>query len=146
MKGGGASRPRVGRGVKIFVVEDDVDLREFLVLLLLTDGHDVRAFRNGQTAADALVKAAPDVVLCDLALPGRPGEDVARAAGQVSPRPRIVLMSAEPARLENSRSLAHALLRKPFGIAQLMEAMGRMTVDTQKGGREASRANEGVGR
>jgi DNA-binding response OmpR family regulator len=132
--------------MKIFVVEDDVDLREFLVLLLLTDGHDVRAFRNGQTATEAMVQSCPDVVLCDLNLPGRPGEDVAKAAGKASPAPRIVLMSAEPVRLENSRSLAHAVLRKPFGIAQLMEAMGPMPMDVYKGGRKASRANGGLGR
>jgi DNA-binding response OmpR family regulator len=121
--------------MRIFVVEDDVDLREFLVLLLLTNGHDVRAFRNGQTAADAVAQAPPDVVLCDLKLPGLPGEEVAKAAGGVSPAPRIVLMSSEPTRLEHSQTLAHATLRKPFGIGQLMEAMGPPPVAGPQSGR-----------
>ena len=125
--------------MRIFVVEDDVDLREFLVLLLLTDGHDVRAFRNGQTAAEAVVQSPPDVVLCDLKLPGLPGEEVAKAASGASPAPRVVLMSSEPARLEHSQSLAHATLRKPFGIGQLMEAMGPVPLAGPAKGRRSGR-------
>lgn len=63
----------------MLIVEDNVDAAETLRDVLELDGHEVAvAFRgtDGLTEARAL---HPDVVLCDLGLPGLDGYEVARA-------------------------------------------------------------------
>lgn len=113
--------------MRIFVVEDDAELLGFIVLLFLSDRRDVVALRDGQEASQMLAVTPPDVLVCDLGLPGLAGEEVARAAASLPHRPRIVLMSGELDRLERGGHLADALLPKPFTIRQLREAVGPLS-------------------
>jgi CheY-like chemotaxis protein len=107
--------------VNLFVVEDDSDLRE-LIEMSLGESHRVHAFTCGEHALEALgcpASGAPDVLLCDLGLPGMPGEDVVQALAGLPIRPRVVLMSGDPQRLAQARWLAHEVIRKPFSIRDL---------------------------
>jgi DNA-binding response OmpR family regulator len=60
---------------KVFVVEDDIDLCETYVDALESAGHTVYSAYTGTEAVDALIRrrAAPDVVVLDLQLPGNSG-------------------------------------------------------------------------
>jgi two-component system, OmpR family, response regulator len=109
--------------MRIFLIEDEPEMMRFLEVFLLIQRHTVFSFLDGETATEALEELCPDVVLCDLSLPGLDGEEVARAAARLPRPPRIVLMSGERERLERARPLAQALLRKPFGITELVEAL-----------------------
>ena len=107
--------------MELIIVDDDKDLREVVQALLATR-FDVRVFSSGRPAVEALLDDGADLVLSDLALPGLTGEEVANVAATVSPRPWIVLMSGDYARLERARSIADATLLKPFTIRELMNA------------------------
>jgi CheY-like chemotaxis protein len=64
---------------RVLIVEDNVDAAETLRDVLELDGHEVAvAFRGTDGLADART-LQPDVVLCDLGLPGLDGYEVARA-------------------------------------------------------------------
>jgi CheY-like chemotaxis protein len=65
--GGGLS------GVTVLVVEDDPDLLELLRQWLSGFGATVREARNGFQALDQVRLAPPDVILCDLHMPGLDG-------------------------------------------------------------------------
>ena len=106
--------------MKILIVEDEPDLREVLEDMFSTGDHEVKTVATGASGLEALEDWPPDVLLTDLGLPGAPGEEVARAAAVLLPRPWIVLMSAEPARLERARFLSDAVLHKPFQMDDLM--------------------------
>jgi CheY-like chemotaxis protein len=67
-------------GVRVLIVEDNVDAAESLGELLEVEGHEVVAVaHSGAEGVEAARKHKPDVVLCDLGLPGIDGYGVARA-------------------------------------------------------------------
>jgi CheY-like chemotaxis protein len=121
--GGGKGRLAGVNGMRVFVVEDDAGSRRFITwLLALRTRHEVFAFETAEAALEELARLAPCVLLTDLNLPGRSGEDLARAAAQLPQPPRVVLMSADPGRLEQARPLSDTVLAKPFSISELLLA------------------------
>jgi DNA-binding response OmpR family regulator len=103
------------------LVDDDGDLTEVL-RALLAPRYDLRVYSSARPAIDALLDGQVDLVLSDLALPGLTGEEVAGMAATIEPRPRIVLMSGDYARLKRARGLADATLLKPFSVRELISA------------------------
>jgi PAS domain S-box-containing protein len=74
-----AAQPVNGRGLKVMVIEDNVDAAESLAEVLDLDGYQVVVAYG---ARDGIAKARefrPDVLLCDVGLPEMSGYDVARA-------------------------------------------------------------------
>ncbi|MFL5456910.1 MAG: PAS domain S-box protein [Myxococcales bacterium] len=74
-----AARSARGFPLRILLVEDNVDAAETLAEALQLFGHDIHVSHDGE---DGLVKAQrsrPEVVLCDIGLPGINGYEVARA-------------------------------------------------------------------
>jgi PAS domain S-box-containing protein len=70
---------KTGKGLKVLVIEDNVDAADSLATVLDLDGYDVRV---SYSARDGIAKARqsrPDVLLCDIGLPETNGYDVARA-------------------------------------------------------------------
>jgi PAS domain S-box-containing protein len=67
-----------GRALRIMIVEDNVDSGDTLSMLLRLKGHEVLLVRSGYTALEAGPAFRPEVVLCDIGLPGMDGYEVAR--------------------------------------------------------------------
>lgn len=111
----------------IWVVDEDPYLLAFLeASLVRTLGREVRRFENGSAAIAALAHTSPDVLLCDLELPGASGEEVAMAAARLSRPPFIVLMSGDTCRLDRALSLATLVLAKPFQLNELVWSIGTL--------------------
>jgi PAS domain S-box-containing protein len=66
------------RCLRILLVEDNIDAGDTLSMLLRLDGHEVLLTRSGATALEAGPAFRPEVVLCDIGLPGMDGYEVAR--------------------------------------------------------------------
>ena len=62
----------------ILVVEDETDIRELIIYNLRKDGYVVQCAATGEEALRAAEKAAPDLMLLDLMLPGVDGFEVCR--------------------------------------------------------------------
>ena len=67
------------RALKVLVVDDNADAAQALAMLLALDAHEVRIEHTGDQALVAAEAYRPDVVFCDLGLPGLAGLDVANA-------------------------------------------------------------------
>jgi two-component system OmpR family response regulator len=65
-------------GLRILVVDDNVDYSTTMAMLLRVWGHHAKIASNGSEAIDAAWADKPDVVLLDIGLPGVHGYDVAR--------------------------------------------------------------------
>lgn len=63
---------------RILLVDDNTDSAESLGELLALSGHEVRTAADGPAALRAYDEFRPDVVLCDLGLPGMSGYEVGR--------------------------------------------------------------------
>jgi CheY-like chemotaxis protein len=109
--------------VKILIVEDDPLILGFLESWLLSCRHEVRAYVSGESAMEILRAWQPEILLCDLGLPGVSGEEIARAALALPRRARVVLTSGEPLRLARARALADAVLLKPFLMEELTDVI-----------------------
>ncbi len=76
-----APQPRdlpVGPPRRVLVVEDNEDAAETLADVLRLGGHDVEVARDGMEGLRRAAEWRPDVVLCDIGLPGVDGYEVAR--------------------------------------------------------------------
>lgn len=60
-------------GVRLLVVEDDADTRDMLALVFERSGAQVEAVASAAEAMEALRRAAPDLLICDVGLPGEDG-------------------------------------------------------------------------
>ncbi|MHC9543082.1 MAG: response regulator [Vulcanimicrobiota bacterium] len=58
---------------RILVVEDDEAVRFFLSRVLVTQGYAVEAAEDGWAALSSIQKAPPDLILCDINMPGLDG-------------------------------------------------------------------------
>ena len=65
-------------GHKVFIVEDEPDLRDTLKYNLENEGFSVKAFSNGEDFLSSVDKNKPSLVILDLMLPGVSGLDVCR--------------------------------------------------------------------
>jgi PAS domain S-box-containing protein len=66
-------------GRRVLVIEDDPAVAEGLEAALAINQHVVEIARSGQEALERARRFKPDVVLCDIGLPGMDGYAVARA-------------------------------------------------------------------
>ena len=63
---------------KVFIVEDEPDLRDTLTYNFENEGFTVMSFSNGESFLESLTKNKPNLVILDLMLPGVSGLDVCR--------------------------------------------------------------------
>ena len=66
------------RFLRVLVVDDNRDAADALHMLIEGHGHTARVTYSGADAVRAADEFAPDIVLCDLGLPGMDGYEVAR--------------------------------------------------------------------
>ncbi len=110
--------------MRVLVVEDDAANREVMQMVLELAGHTVSIAGTGREAIERVAEDNPEAVFLDLRLPDQSGESVSRALREGPSVPRIIITSgmtidaAEAARLG-----ADAVLQKPFGPEQLLEAL-----------------------
>ena len=62
----------------ILVVEDNPINLELMTYLLRAWGHQVRSATDGQAGLDAARQSRPDLIVCDIQMPGLDGHEVAR--------------------------------------------------------------------
>lgn len=67
---------------KIFIVEDNADIREIYRLVFELAGFAVEASENGLDAISRLPEVRPDIILLDIMLPEMDGFEVLRAIKQ----------------------------------------------------------------
>lgn len=78
---------------KVLVVDDNRDAALSLRDVLQLAGHDVVLAHDGAAAIHAATADIPDVILCDIGLPGVSGYDVARALRFVPPFARVLFVA-----------------------------------------------------
>jgi PAS domain S-box-containing protein len=112
---------------RVLVVDDDDDVRAFLIASLEGLGHEVVAAENGEDGLARLRERRPDLALIDYAMPNMHGADVARAAREIAPGLPIVFVTgyAESEQLEAALGTEVPVLRKPFTLAELAAAVAQ---------------------
>ena len=102
---GGLSTPTAAR---ILLIEDNVDAGEMLAELLRLSGHEVTIALDGQAGLDLFDRFSPQVVLCDVGLPGLDGYGVAARIRERRPArpPLMVALTGYGNANDRQRSIA----------------------------------------
>jgi two-component system chemotaxis response regulator CheY len=121
----------MNRAQQVLVTDDDERILQATSDILQHEGYEVRVARDGNGLLCAYRERTPDLVLCDLFMPGKDGLEIIGELLKISPRARIVAMSGGGCNgvlnvLQIARYLgAREILAKPFGSAQLLEVVRR---------------------
>jgi PAS domain S-box-containing protein len=130
---GGPTDSSEEAGLKVLVVDDNVDVLEAAALLLEASGHHVLTADRGERAVEIAIEKHPDVVLLDLGLPGMTGYDVAERLRRQYPGDAMLLVAVsgygqEEDRRRTAAAGFHHHLVKPVShevLVSLLAEVGR---------------------
>ena len=123
---------------RILVVEDDVAVQKALLRTFESSGFEVTIVSDGATAMNTFTATSPKIVLLDLRLPGKSGQDLCREIRKQSTVPILVLSAASDV-VDKVLLLelgADDYVTKPFSprelLARVRVALRRMTQGVEK--------------
>lgn len=121
----------VGQSAKVLVVDDDPDVRGFVVSSLEELGYQVVEAADGEAALVAFHRDPPDLVVLDYLMPGMSGAEVAREIRAARPEQPILFVSGY-SETDAIRAAAPgaALLPKPFRSEGLAAAVRKVLSGT----------------
>lgn len=126
---------------RILVVEDEANIREFVVINLKRAGYDVAEAGSGEKALELFAHEGGsfDIVLLDIMLPGMDGIAVCRQIRSESPNVGIIMLTAKTQEMDKVAGLmmgADDYVTKPFSPSELVariDALYRRVAVTQNG-------------
>ena len=125
-------------GLRILVVEDNLDGRESLRDLLELWGHHVDMAENGPDGVEMALALQPEVALIDIGLPGLDGNEVAQRirASLDGDRMTLIAMTGYGQPEDRRRALQagfDAYLVKPVNPAELSKMLSQLASRTRPG-------------
>lgn len=108
---------------RIFLVEDEDNLREIIQLNLAFEGFDVKSVADGSEALRVLKQLSFDLAIIDVMLPFANGIDVCAEARQLHPEMPVLMISAKSDskdRISGLKAGADDYLPKPFDLEELI--------------------------
>jgi DNA-binding response OmpR family regulator len=114
----------------VLLVDDDESITNMVSIVLRRQGFKVTAFNNPALALEALESSAVhfDAVICDLTMPRMNGIELSRCIRALRPTLPILLATGviDDEKLDAvQESGIREILRKPFHINELVEAINR---------------------
>ena len=80
---------------KIFIADDEKNIRDLLGKFLEDAGHEVRLFENGDSLLTELDNSVPDIVVLDVMMPGIDGFTACSRIRKAHPDITIILLTAD---------------------------------------------------
>ena len=119
-------------GRSILIVEDNVDARDALCLLLELEGHLVAGAGEGHQALELVRAKDPDIALVDIGLPGIDGYEVARRVRALDGRRPVLIALTGYGQPEDRRLASEAgfddLLVKPVDPTALATLLATLEI------------------
>ena len=110
---------------RIYIIEDDEDIREIVGYALQSAGFEVNSFESGEGLFPALDTLMPDLIVLDIMLPSDDGLTILsklRNTTQTKKLP-VILLTAKSSEFDKVKGLdlgADDYLTKPFSILELI--------------------------
>lgn len=114
--------PMNASAATILVVDDEPQIRKFLRISLSAGGYKVLEAGTGEEGLAQAALGRPDLVVLDLGLPDKDGQDVLRELREWSQVPVLVLSvrASESEKVLALDSGANDYVTKPFGIQEFL--------------------------
>lgn len=100
---------------RVLVVDDDRLVADTLALVFNKSGFEARAVYSADAALEDAREFAPDLLLCDVTMPGRDGLTLLPEITEELPACRIIMLTGFYSNLKEVRDQASKLSR-PIGI------------------------------
>ena len=116
----------MGQELRILVVDDDEVMRE-LITEVLEDFEVVQAI-DGQDAIDKIPQFLPHLIITDIRMPRKGGDEVVKFAKRFDSKIPVIVMTAYSSinvTNECIRMGADGFIAKPFPISLLREEVGK---------------------
>lgn len=131
----------------ILIVEDDIQIRNFICFALENEKYKVLTSENAAQAMNEIVSEPMDLILLDLGLPDADGMEVIKKVREFSDIP-IIVVSARDQDKEKVKALdygADDYLVKPFSASELLARIRVAFRHLEKIGKEEVMQNGKVG-
>ena len=122
---------------KIYIVEDDINIREIESYALKNSGYEIEEFENGKEFFKRLEERKPGLIILDIMLPDEDGMSILSKirSDKRTARIPIIMVTAKATEMDKVKGLdsgADDYLTKPFGVMELIsrvKALLRRTMD-----------------
>lgn len=107
---------------KILVIDDEQPIADILKFNLEKEGYEVVVANDGDTAIELAEEERPDLVLLDIMLPGKDGNEVCREIRKTQTMP-IIMLTAKDSEIDKVLGLelgADDYVTKPFSNRELI--------------------------
>lgn len=121
----------------VFVVDDDISIRDGLCALIRSVGLDVRSFVSAREFLDTSLPDVPACLVLDVRLPGLSGLDLQRELGRIGVQIPIIFISGHgdiPMTVRAMKAGAVEFLPKPVREQDLLDAI-TLAIDKDAGAR-----------
>ncbi|HEV2464313.1 MAG TPA: sigma-54 dependent transcriptional regulator [Acidobacteriaceae bacterium] len=123
---------------RILIIDDEAAIRESLETLLTLEGYAVETAPNGESGISSIEENAYDLVLLDLALPGKSGLEILPLIRERQPSLPVIMITAfgkVDNVVEAIRSGAQNFVQKPWDneklLADIRSAIGRFRAEEE---------------
>lgn len=123
---GSATGQADATGLRLLVVEDNIDSQQLVCELLETLGHQARGVASGEDAQHVLGEQQFDVLFTDVNLPGISGVELARGVLASHPDMSVIFASGYGAMVARNVGFASHSLPKPYDIDQLQDILRKI--------------------
>ena len=109
----------------VYIVEDDISIRELEIYALKNANFDTRGLSDGKELQKAIEEKIPDIVLLDIMLPDEDGLSLLtkiRSSASYGDIP-VIIVTAKTAEIDAVKGLdmgADDYITKPFGVMELV--------------------------
>jgi PAS domain S-box-containing protein len=119
----------VAPAASVLIVDDSLDVAESLAMLLEGLAQDIRMAHSGPEALEVARECLPNIILCDIGMPGMDGYELARRMRQDPGLEKVLLVAVSGYGQEEDRRRSEEAgfdrhLVKPIGLATLEELLG----------------------
>ena len=113
---------------KILLIEDNRDVRETTADILELSGYAVEAVESGRAGVEAALASPPDLIVCDIMMPGLDGYGVLHILGKRAETADVpfIFLTARSEKTDVRRGMnlgADDYLTKPFEESELLDAV-----------------------
>jgi len=119
---------------KIMIVDDELDIREMLNLMLYKEGFETDTAEDGSEFLNKLDSFDPDIVTLDVMMPGLTTSEILEKLKEKKSNPKIILLTVvrysdeeKKKRFEMGNVVDY--VTKPFDLDQLMDTIHRHVIN-----------------
>ncbi|MGO9199622.1 MAG: response regulator [Limisphaerales bacterium] len=114
----------------ILLADDQQEVRHTITLLLRLDEHTVAEAKDGREALGMFTQGRFDLVITDYSMPEMRGDELAANVKLLAPSQPILMLTGSAEMLDGISLPVDALLRKPFSLGDLRQAIARLCCTT----------------